>query len=174
MAAEKKEQFSLQAVGVVRNGLEAKCRDKEQDCRSWAEKVKNHVSQVVIDPGLEGILDGIDDFSHLLVLYWPHLVAENQRRRCCRVRPMQRRDMPLKGIFATCSPVRPNPVLVTAVELVRRRANTLFVKGLDALDGSPVLDIKPYVESLYRVEKTRVPSWMAKLSANFDDQDKGV
>ena len=76
---------------------------------------------------------------------------------------MGRKDLPLQGIFATCSPVRPNPVLVSAVRLLERTGNVLKVKGLDAVDGSPVIDIKPYVLPYYGVENSTVPEWMIKI-----------
>ena len=74
----------------------------------------------------------------------------------------------MQGIFATCSPARPNPVLVSAVELVRREANVLFVKGLDAVDGTPVIDIKPYVDGYHRVETSSVPDWMRRLDEELE------
>ena len=76
---------------------------------------------------------------------------------------MGRKDLPLQGIFATCSPARPNPVLVSAVPLLERVGNILKVKGLEAVDGSPLIDIKPYNPSTYRVTDPTLPAWMIQL-----------
>ncbi|HKL01507.1 MAG TPA: TrmO family methyltransferase [Desulfotignum sp.] len=81
---------------------------------------------------------------------------------------MGRKDLPRKGFFATCSPAQPNPVLVSAVPLIERNGNTLKVKGLEALDGSPVIDIKPYAASYYGAENATVPEWMAQLHREMD------
>ena len=66
------------------------------------------------------------------------------------------------GVFATRSPDRPNPIGKTTVKIVERRGNVLRVQGLDAIDGSPVLDIKPYLPGYDSVEGARAPSWMVK------------
>jgi len=86
-------------------------------------------------------LDGIEKLTHINVLYWMHRLTENDRGKL-KVHPRGDMDRPLTGVFATRSPVRPNPIGLTCVELLKREGNVLFVKGLDALDGSPVIDIK--------------------------------
>jgi tRNA (Thr-GGU) A37 N-methylase len=73
---------------------------------------------------------------------------------------MGRKDLPLVGVFSTCSPARPNPVLVIAVRLLERDGYTLRVQGLDAVDGSPVVDIKPYLPSYYAIEDAKLSDWM--------------
>ncbi len=70
--------------------------------------------------------------------------------------------MPLVGVLATRAPHRPNPIGLSLVELVERRGNILKVRGLDALDGSPVLDLKPY-DKWDSAEHVRVPEWWTKL-----------
>lgn len=76
---------------------------------------------------------------------------------------MGRIDIPQTGIFSTCSPARPNPVLTTVVRLKGRKGNVLEVSGLDAVDGSPVVDIKPYVKDFYPQEGVHIPEWMQQL-----------
>jgi len=71
--------------------------------------------------------------------------------------------MPLVGVFSTCSPARPNPILVIAVRLLERRGMTLRVVGLDAVDGSPVIDIKPYLPPYYSVQDAKLSGWMNQL-----------
>ena len=125
-------------------------------------RTDTEVSEIEIRKGLEDILEGIEDYSHLVVLFWAHAVPE-ERRSLTRVHPMGRKDMPEVGIFSTCSPARPNPVLTTVVRLVHRKGNVLEVTGLDAIDGSPVIDIKPYVSGFYPREGVRIPAWMQQI-----------
>jgi tRNA (Thr-GGU) A37 N-methylase len=72
-------------------------------------------------------------------------------------------ENPLTGIFSTFSPARPNPILVTVAKLHKREGNILHVSGLDAIDGSPVIDIKPYVREFYPQEETRIPDWIQRF-----------
>ncbi len=167
--------FLLKPVGVIRsqisepdlkadeNGLSAE--QQRHRAVERRRKIQDLISEIVIDQDLSEILDGIEGFSHILVLYWPHLIAP-ERRRLRKVHPMGRKDIPKKGIFATCSPARPNPVLITAVPLVERRGNILRVRGFEAVDGSPVLDIKPYNPGYYRVNDPVIPDWMQQLQEN--------
>lgn len=67
------------------------------------------------------------------------------------------------GIFSTCSPARSNPVLMTVVRLVQREGNVLRMTGLDAIDGSPVIDIKPSVSEFHPREGIRIPAWMERI-----------
>jgi len=80
---------------------------------------------------------------------------------------MGRKDLPLVGIFSTCSPVRPNPICVSAVRLLERNGNLLKVKYLDAIDGSPVIDIKPYTPSYYTTREVKVSKWMEQIQREF-------
>ncbi len=166
------ETMTLTPVGIIKNeiteptlranedGLSLKEHTDQMNAhRSW---IKTLVSEIVIDPDLSAILDGIEGFSHILVLYWPHLVAP-ERRHLQKVHPMGRKDIPKQGIFATCSPARPNPVLITAVKLLERKNNILRVQGLEAVDQSPVIDIKPYNPGYYRVEDPIIPDWLKQL-----------
>lgn len=84
---------------------------------------------------------------------------------------MGRKDLPVQGIFSTCSPARPNPVLVSAVPLLERKGNILKVKGLEAVDQSPVIDIKPYVKTYYWVENLSVPEWMITIHKELGIDD---
>lgn len=92
-------------------------------------------------PEFEDALDGVEDLEHLTILYWMHRLRPEDRRRL-RVHPRGDRSRPKKGVFALRSPMRPNPIGVTTARLIRREGLDLYVEGLDALDGAPVIDIK--------------------------------
>lgn len=89
----------------------------------------------------EAGLEGVEEIEHLWVLYWMHALPEEQRR-VLRAHPRGDRSRPVRGVFALHSPVRPNPIGLTRVRLLGREGNRLVVEGLDALPGSPVLDLK--------------------------------
>jgi len=164
--------MQLTPVGVVRSDiktpmLEACASDielkkKREEIRAHHEKVITGISRVEIFSRWAELLDGIEGFSHILVLYWPHLVNP-ERRGLRKVHPMGRKDLPVQGIFATCSPARPNPILASAVRLLERRGPILLVRGLDAVDGSPIVDIKPYVPTYLGIEDVSVPEWMERI-----------
>lgn len=130
--------------------------------RGFHQEVTAGVCEIEIFSPWEELLDGIEGFSHILVLYWPHLI-DPQRRSLRKVHPMGRTDLPVQGVFATCSPARPNPVLVSAVPLLERRGRRLSVKGLEAVDESPVIDIKPFVQSYHGAENAAMPEWLTQL-----------
>lgn len=164
-------------VGVVRNKSRDGVWSRNLRSLNWQERAermkeqRDAVSEIVIDVNIEEALDGIEGFSHLTVIYWPHLLPEG-RQRPVKVHPMGNPDFPLVGVFATHSPGRPNPILITTVRLLDRTGRVLRVTGLDALDGSPVLDIKPYLPER-NVEDARVPDWMKTLRHGFGE-DKGT
>jgi len=122
---------------------------------------KGGVSEIVFRKDLVRALDGIEDFSHLFVIFWMHEIPKEERR-IIKVHPRGRSDMPLLGAFATRTRLRPNPLGLTLVELLEVEGNVVTVRGLDAFDGTPVLDIKPFD---YRdvAQDARVPEWWMKL-----------
>jgi tRNA-Thr(GGU) m(6)t(6)A37 methyltransferase TsaA len=169
---EDTPQMLLRPVGVVRNALKKPSLVADSGDLEWRPKVaqgreeQDAISELVIDSDLEGILDGIEDFSHIMVLYWAHHVPP-EGRSLLKGHPMGRRDLPLTGIFATCSPARPNPICLIAVQLLERKDNVLKVRGLDAIDGSPLIDIKPYVPSYYAVVDAKRADWMMQIEREF-------
>jgi tRNA-Thr(GGU) m(6)t(6)A37 methyltransferase TsaA len=101
----------------------------------------------------EGLTD-IDGFSHLIVLW------EFDRAQGFELLGTPPSDNRPHGVFATRSPRRPNPIALTTVELLRREGAELHVRGVDMLDGTPILDIKPYLSSV-PAEKLR-RGWLAE------------
>ena len=122
---------------------------------------KTRTSQLVMSKELTTALYGVDGFSHLFVLFWLHKTSAKQRK-LLKVHPRHREDLPLLGIFATRTMTRPNPVGLTLVELVKVENNVLTVRGLDAFNGTPILDIKPF-DSWDTAETAKVPEWWTKL-----------
>ena len=125
-------------------------------------KEKTLISQIVVHKELVDGLSGISGYSHLFVLFYLNQITDDQRRTL-RVHPRGRMELPLTGVFAVRTMLRPNPIGLTIVELVSVEGNILTVKGLDAFDGTPVLDIKPY-DHWDIGENVRVPSWWLKLN----------
>ena len=125
-------------------------------------KDKSRTSQIVLRDELVEALEGIKGFSHLFVLFWLSQIPDEQRM-IMKVHPRGRMDMPLLGVFATRTNLRPNPIGLTLVELLKVEGNTLTVRGLDAFDGTPILDIKPF-DSWDTAKNARFPDWWIKLN----------
>lgn len=104
-------------------------------------------------------LRGVESFSHLIMLYWIHLRDSEEDRRTLLVYPKKHKVNVLTGVFACRSPSRPNPIGLCVVELVKRKGCTLTVKGLDAIENSPIIDIKPYIPHIDAVQNARFPEW---------------
>ena len=115
---------------------------------------------IEIDPRYADALLGLADYSHILVFYWFHNNDTPEGRSILRVRPRGDRRNPLTGVFATHSPCRPNLIALTRCELTAVAGSTLTVSGLDALDGSPVLDIKGFIPGEPDPDQIRVPKWV--------------
>jgi len=144
------ERIELKPIGFVRTKAVGKeVRDK------------GNVAEMVFREDLEEALDGIEDFSHMFVIFWMHEISKEDRRTM-KVHPRGRRDIPLLGAFATRTPHRPNPIGLTVVELLEVEGNVVTVRGLDAFDGTPVLDIKPF-DRWDVPEDASVPEWWMKL-----------
>jgi tRNA-Thr(GGU) m(6)t(6)A37 methyltransferase TsaA len=109
--------------------------------------------QVIIDPQYaEGLAD-IDGFSHLILIYVFHQSKGYQ----LKVKPFL--DDRMRGLFATRAPRRPNPIGLSVVKLLRREGNSLHVGNIDVVDGTPLLDIKPYVPAFDAPEATAI-GWL--------------
>lgn len=145
-------RIRLQVIGRVQNSV------REMKREGW----ESVVSEVVLNPRYEEALEGVEDYSHLLILFWMNRVQKG--RRCMKkVHPKSRQDLPLVGIFATRTQYRPNPLGLTLVKLLRREKNILRVRGLDAVNGTPVIDIKPISPLHESPRDARVPGWYYQL-----------
>ena len=172
-------EMKLRPVGIVKSEIKEPSLVVKSGDLDWrgalgdVRKGQSEISQILIYDDYAGILDGIEDFSHILVLYWAHFTSE-EGRSLIKVHPMGRKDLPEVGIFATCSPARPNTICVAAVPLLEHKGNMLKVRGLDAVDGSPLIDIKPYTPRYYSVSEAKVASWMRRVGRELNEAlDKG-
>ncbi len=136
------------------------------------EEIKNSLGGVEgtieIFPEYEEGLDGIEEFSHIIVVAYLHRVDKEQRR-VLKVKPRRLarfgvdiEDIPVVGVFSTNSPHRPNPIAITIVELLSRNKRYLYVRGLDLFDQTPVIDLRPY-DSSRVVENFREAWWIRKM-----------
>ena len=147
-----REPVMVRPIGVVRNGV------KQPRPDGWAE-VR---SDILIREELAEALDGIEAYSHVIVIFAFDKVQEAEQR--WRVRPRGDPRIPEQGVLATRSQVRPSPVGVSVVKLLRRRHNVLRVEALDAIDGTPVLDIKPYFPNYDAIPDATIPEWARDLA----------
>lgn len=127
----------------------------ENDIGLHSTKHAAKVSTLVIDNRFGSALDGIKSYSHLIVIFHMHKVG---RTKGLKIHPRGRKEITKVGLFATRSPYRPNPLGLTVVELLERHRNVVKVKGLDAVNGTPTLDIKPYTHADVK-RKIRTPKW---------------
>lgn len=123
------------------------------------EKVGEQEAKVRVFPEFCAALRGIQDFSHLIILYWIHLRDKEEERQTLLVFPRRHMVNVEMGVFATRSPSRPNPIGLCVVELLKVEDCILTMKDLDALEGSPIIDIKPYLPRADSIPNAEVPEW---------------
>lgn len=119
------------------------------------------VSQIVLHPQLSEALAGLEGFSHLFVLFYFNQLPKDQELNM-QIHPKGRADLPMIGLFGTRTMFRPNKIGLTIVELLKVEGSTFTVKGLDAIDGTPIIDIKPY-DPYDKPENAKAPAWWIKL-----------
>jgi tRNA-Thr(GGU) m(6)t(6)A37 methyltransferase TsaA len=142
----RNQMIEFKPIGIVHNGMNKAHRDTR-----WADIE----SQIDIDAQWSAALNGLAEFSHIWVItYLDRMRADSQGI------PLQKAGhSPGVGVFATRGPQRPNPIGICAVELMQLQGHLLRVRGLDALDGTPVLDLKPYLARRDAIRNTRVGTW---------------
>lgn len=120
---------------------------------------KDVVTEILIDKKYAEGLDGIEDYSHIIVVYWM-----DKEEECHLIHhPQGREDVPFVGIFACRCPQRPNRIAISTVKLLSRDSNSLKVKGLDIVNGTPIIDIKPYTPQYDMVKQAKIPDWVNRL-----------
>ena len=153
-------EITLRAVGVVRNGRTT------FDDHGWSAVE----SAIDLDPDVAAGLAGLEDFSHAVVVF--HMHRDPGEPFALQRRPRGRDDMPLLGVFAQRGRLRPNPIGVTTVEIVRVEPGRIVVRGIDAIDGTPVLDLKPYFPIFDAAGQVRTPEWVDRLMRGYFGADR--
>lgn len=135
----------------------------EMSLGNWA-KVD---SEIHIEARYAGGLRGLESYSHVIVVFFLHQIGSFDPAKQLLRKPRGMEQMHEVGVFAQRTKYRPNPIGVTAVELRGVSGNVLAVRGLDALDGTPVLDIKPYIPEFDRIAEPRTPEWVASFMEGY-------
>ncbi len=150
-------EHTIRSIATVINSR------KETEDDHWAEIV----SEIRLEEYIPAeVLDGIDSFSHLEIIYIFHksiggsVVLGSEH-------PRENKKWPKVGIFAQRKKNRPNFLGATVVELLRKEDNSLFVKYLDALDGTPIVDIKPIMREFLPLSAVIQPDWSTELMTNY-------
>ena len=149
----EKKQIVIYPIGYV------KTEAKKENIKHDKKKI---LSMIVLKKDLSDALDGLDEFSHLYVIFYMHKV---RGRLEMKVHPRGRLDLPLVGLFSSRTAHRPNPIGLTLVKLLKKVKNVLYIAGLDAMNGTPILDIKPF-DTIDIVTKFSVPNWLDKIIEN--------
>ncbi len=134
--------FHMQSIGVV----------KKQGEQTFLEIKPQYI------PGLLGL----EGFSHLWVLYWFHENDRPEARATLQVHPRRDPANPLTGVFACRAPERPNLIGLSACQIVRITGNIVEVAGLDARDGTPIVDLKPYIPKGDAIPEATAPEWVKR------------
>ncbi|MCS7144521.1 MAG: tRNA (N6-threonylcarbamoyladenosine(37)-N6)-methyltransferase TrmO [Archaeoglobaceae archaeon] len=140
----------LRPIGVIRSPF------KDKNSAPHQGRFSKEISEIEIFPEFEEGLRDIEKCHYLILLYWLH---EANRNSLIAVPPSSRRE---HGVFATRSPNRPNPIGFSVVKLIERKGRFLKVKWLDAIDNTPLLDIKPYSSALDCVEDSKIEEYENK------------
>jgi len=133
------EEYIVRPIGIVRSALKDTADAPKQGALTGQE------AEIVVNPAYLPALDGLErDRGKIIVMCWMH-GADRDRMK---VHPRDQEDRPERGVFSTRSPHRPNPVSLHTVTLLAIDRNVLRVRGMDAIDGTPVVDIKPHSPEL--------------------------
>jgi tRNA-Thr(GGU) m(6)t(6)A37 methyltransferase TsaA len=144
------DSFTVRPIGYVQSAY-AQTKDVAHRHDAWTADV----SHIRLLPKYAKGLGGLEGYSHIAVLFWVHRAKEWKM-------PRNHNKPPYVKIFATRMPVRPNPIGMSVVELLQFSADNgeLVVKGLDALDGTPIIDIKPYIPNFDSCTEACIPKWV--------------
>ena len=153
----EKKTFTVGSIGTV------KCAVTEMSQGGWA-KID---SEIHLDPSLAEGLQGLAGFSHILVAFFLDRAQGFDPAKQLLRKPRGRDDMQAVGVFAQRTKFRPNPLGITAVQLLGIEGNVVKVRGLDALDGTPVLDIKPYMPPFDRMDDVKMPPWVGAFMDGY-------
>lgn len=150
MADEKYEKVVFEPIGYVESDI-----DPEHNYNP-----REVMAKIIIKNELEEALEGIEDFTHIIVIYWTHKLSGIPFP--LKVHPRNDPNITIRGVFSTRSPIRPNCIGLTVVKLENRKNNVLKVRGLDAFNGTPVLDLKPNIKISDCIPESEAPAFVKK------------
>ncbi len=139
----------LKPIGFSKN-------NEQKHFGNWA----GITSDIVVNSEYVDALKGLEDYSHIIIVYWMHDV------KTCDIRHVPQGkigEVPEVGIFACRCPQRPNPIAISTVKIQSIKGNTVTVGGLDVINNTPILDIKPYTPQYDAAADAKVPDWVNKL-----------
>jgi len=148
MPAPAQSSFRLNSIGIIRKGRKG--------------------AVISLSKGIRPALLGLGEFSHVWVLYWFHENDTTPSRSILQVHPRKNPENPLTGVFGTRSPMRPNLIglCLCRIMSVNDKEGWITVSGIDARDGTPLLDIKPYLPDSDRADDIKVPTWVEGVMAD--------
>ncbi len=139
-------EYKIVSIGTIIN--------RENECR------------LEVDPQYQGAFLGLEQFSHIDVFYWLDANDNDAGRAVLRVHPRGDRANPLTGVFATRSPLRPNPIAVSCCRVLAIEGCSITIDAIDARDGSPLIDVKAHLPNKDETEDIRVPDWINENKAD--------
>ena len=148
----EKTPINVKTIGIIHSPY----KERHQAPRQGT----NEIVEIEIKKEYEEGLSDLEDFSHIHVFYWLH---KSEGYNLMVKTPWEEKK---HGVFATRSPNHPNPLGYSVVKLIGKKNNILKVKGLDAIDGTPVIDIKPYIKKIDQ-KKDVVSGWSGKTDLKF-------
>ncbi len=141
-AQEKPTEFRLHPIGHVK---------KSEDG-----------TRIVLDKKYQPGLLGVEGYSHIYMIWWFDRNDTPEKRATLQVHPMGNRGNPLTGVFGTRSPRRPNLIALTLCKIVAVKDNVIEIEKTDAFDGTPVLDVKPFIPGYDTAEDAKMPEWLER------------
>lgn len=139
---KKKDNFVIFSVGVIHKG----------DGKSSIEIFEEYKDALL----------GLEEFSHIIIISWFHKNDRKDERKKLRVHPRRDKRNPLTGVFATRSPVRPNLVAHFTTRILEIRDNIIEIEKINAFEGTPVIDIKPYIPKEDAIHDVKTPTWLKR------------
>ncbi len=150
------KEIQLNPIGFVSSPV------TERMDENWGE-IK---SKIILNSEYAGAFSGLEDFSHAIIVTFLHQAKFDKEKHLQR-RPRNLETMPKVGILSQRAKNRPNPIGITAVEIISVGDGYLEVAGLDAINETPVLDVKPYYRHYDKIDNCKTPEWVDRLMNNY-------
>lgn len=137
---------------------------------------ENRRIALAIDEPYRPALKQLEHFGYVQVLWWFNQFQDDYYRQVLESKPPYDKDAPVTGVFASRSPVRPNPIGLTTVQVlsVDHAAGTVEIGNIDAFDGTPIVDLKAYFPICDRVQAIKVPEWVAHWPEWLPEEGMGL